>query len=81
MGLAAVKENKASLPRNYVAKHLHRANNRSCFHENKRESLLADAMDKELDETTFIGLECQGNDENVLDDIGCSGISISDEEE
>lgn len=71
---------------NYVAKHLHKANNRSAVHENKRESLLADAMDKELDETAFIGLECQGNDgivleDNSLGDIGCSGISISDEEE
>lgn len=67
--------------RSPVAKFMHKANNRYAVHENKRKSLLADAMDKELDEAAFIGLECQGNDENVLDDVGCSGISISDEEE
>ena len=66
---------------NYVAKHLHKANNRYTVHENKRESLLADAMDKEIDETIFIELECQGNDGNVLDNIGCSSVSISNEEE
>lgn len=66
---------------NYVAKHLHKANNRYAVHENKRESLLADAMDKELDETAFIGLKCQGNEEFSLTDIGISSISISDEED
>lgn len=64
-----------------VAKFMHKANNRYTVHENKRESLLTGAMDKELDETAFIGLKCQGNDENALDDVGCSGVSISDEEE
>jgi hypothetical protein len=66
---------------NYVAKNLHKANNRYAVHENKRESLLADAMDKELDETAFIGLKCQGNEEFSLTDIGTSSISISDEED
>lgn len=71
---------------NYVAKHLHKANNRYAVHENKRESLLANAMDKELDETAFIGLKYQGNEEivwedNSLTDISCSSISISDEED
>ena len=72
--------------KNPVAKFMHKANNRYAVHKNKRESLLADAMDKELDETAFIGLKCQGNDEivwedNSLTDVGRSGISISDEEE
>lgn len=72
--------------RSPVAKFMHKANNRYAVHENKRESLLADAMDKEIDETAFIGLKCQGNDEivwedNSLTDIGCSSISISDVED
>ena len=73
-----MKPNKASLPRNPVAKFMHKANNRYAVHENKRESLLADAMDKELDETAFIGLKCQGNDDFDLSDIGTSSIYISD---
>lgn len=64
-----------------VARFMHKANNRYAVHANKRESLLADAMDKELDETAFIGLKCQGDDEFLLTDVGCSSISISDEEE
>ena len=74
-------KSQASSSRNPVAKFMHKANNRYAVHENKRESLLANAMDKELDETAFIGLEYQGNEDNVLTDVGCSGISISDEEE
>lgn len=65
---------------NLTAKHLHKANNRGCFHEEKRDKLLSDAVNKELDESVFNELESLGNDENVLGDIGCSGISISDEE-
>lgn len=64
-----------------VAKFMHKANNRYAVHENKRESVLADAMDKELDESLFIQLESQGKGEFSLTDVGCSGISISDGEE
>lgn len=66
---------------NYVAKYLHKANNRYAVHVNKRESLLADAMDKEIDESLFIGLKSQGNEEFLLTDVGCSSISISDDED
>ena len=54
---------------NPVAKHLHKANNINCFHEEKRDKLLSDAVNKELDESVFNGLESLGNDENVLDDL------------
>lgn len=67
--------------RSPVAKFMHKANNRYAVHKNKRESLLADAMDKELDESLFIESESQGNEDNYLDDVGCSGISISNVEE
>lgn len=66
--------------RSPVAKHLHKANNRNCFHEEKRDKLLSDAVNKELDESVFNELESLGNESFSLGDIGCLGISISDEE-
>ncbi len=63
---------------NPVAKHLHKANNRGCFHEEKREKLLSDTVNKELDESVFNELESLGNGGFSLGDIGCSSINVED---
>ena len=62
--------------RSPVAKHMHKANNRGCFHEEKRDKLLSDRLDKELDESLFYELESQGFESFSLDDIVCSSINI-----
>ena len=61
---------------NFPAKHLHKANNISCFHEENRDKLLSDAVNKELDESVFNELESQGND--GFGDIGCSNLNVED---
>lgn len=63
---------------NYVSKNLHKANNRGCFHEEKRDKLLSDTLDREKDESLIYELESQGFDSFSLDDIGCSSISVED---
>ncbi len=65
---------------NLTAKHLYKANNRNCFHEEKRDKLLSDVANKELDESVFNELESLGNESFSLGDIGCCSVSISDEE-
>ena len=55
---------------NLPAKLIHKANNRGCFHEEKRDKLLSDAVNKELDESVFNELESLGNDGCSLGDIG-----------
>lgn len=81
-----MKDNKTSLSRNYVAKHLHKANNRYAVHANKRESLLTNTISRELDESLFNELKSQGNEgfdlcDFHLADVGCSSISIPNEED
>ena len=61
---------------NLPAKHMHKANNRGCFHEEKRDKLLSNVVNKELDESLFNGLESQGND--GFGDIGCSTLNVED---
>ena len=63
---------------NYVSKNLHKANNRGCFHEEKRDKLLSDAANKELDESVFYALESLGNGGFSLGDIGCNSINVED---
>ena len=63
---------------NYVSKNLHKANNRGCFHEEKRDKLLSDAVNKELDESVFNELESLGNGGFSLGDIGCNSINVED---
>ena len=46
--------------RSPVAKNLHKANNRGCFHEEKRDKLLSDTLDRESEESLIYGLESQG---------------------
>ena len=61
-----------------VAKHLHKANNRGCFHEERRGKLLSDVVNKELDESVFNELESLGNGGFSLGNIGCNSISVED---
>ena len=63
---------------NFPAKHLHKANNINCFHEEKRDKLLSDAVNKELDESVINELESLGNDGFSLGDIGCNSINVED---
>lgn len=63
---------------NYVSKNLHKANNRNCFHEEKRDKLLSDVANKELDESVFNELESLVNDGFSLDDVGCSNLNVED---
>ena len=63
---------------NLTAKHLYKANNRGCFHEEKRDKLLSDAVNKELDESVFNALESQRFDNFSLGNIGCNSISVED---
>ena len=61
---------------NLTAKHLRNANNRGCFHEEKRDKLLSDAVNKELDESVFSELESLGNGGFSLGDVGCNSINV-----
>lgn len=63
---------------NLTAKHMHKANNRGCFHEEKRDKLLSDAVNKELDESVFSELESLGNGGFSLGDVGCNSINVED---
>ena len=63
---------------NYVSKNLHKANNRGCFHEEKRDKLLSDTLDREREESLIYELESQGNDGFSLDDVSCSNLTVED---
>ena len=63
---------------NLPAKHMHKANNRGCFHEEKRDKLLSDTLDREREESLIYGLESQGFDSFSLDDIGCANLNVED---
>ena len=63
---------------NLTAKHMHKANNRGCFHEEKRDKLLSDAVNKELDESVFSELESLGNGGFSLGDVGCNSINVEE---
>ena len=63
---------------NLPAKHMHKANNRGCFHEEKRDKLLSDSLDKELDESLFYELKSLGNGGFSLGDIGCNSINVEE---
>lgn len=63
---------------NLPAKHMHKANNRGCFHEEKRDKLLSDAVNKELDESVFSELESLGNGGFSLGDVGCNSINVEE---
>ena len=39
---------------NPIAKHMHKANNRGCFHEEKRDKLLSDTLDRESEESLIL---------------------------
>ena len=47
-----------------------------CFDEEKRDKLLSDAVNKELDESVFSELESLGNGGLSLGDIGCNSINV-----
>ena len=68
-----------NLPRNTVAKFMHKANNYACFHEAKRDKILLELSEKEGEEAllTYLG----SYDGECLNDVGCSGIYISDDED
>jgi len=72
---------------------MHKANNRGCFHEEKRDKLLSDVVNRELDESVFNELESQGNEGLIvmmngsviefdkdyeLPCIGCSNLTVED---
>ena len=61
---------------NLPAKHMHKANNRGCFHEEKRDKLLSDTLDRESEESLIYELESQGFDGFSLDDVGCSNLNV-----
>ena len=63
---------------NLTAKHIHKANNRGCFHEEKRDNLLSDTIDREREELLFYELESQGFNSFSLDDISCANLSVED---
>ena len=50
--------------RNLVAKNLHKANNRGCFHEEKRDKLLSDTLDRESEESLILYEESTGFEYN-----------------
>ena len=62
--------------RSPAAKHMHKANNRGCFHQEKRDKLLSDTLDRESEESLIYEPESQGFESFSLDDIGCSSIDI-----
>ena len=64
--------------RSPVAKNLHKANNRGCFHEEKRDKLLSDTLDRESEECLFYELESQGFESFSLDDVGWCSIDIGE---
>lgn len=74
-------KNKASLSRNPVAKSMPRTNNYGCFHEEKRDKIILELVDKEGEEALLSYLESHSDNGMCLNDIGCSGIYISSEEE
>ena len=74
-----MKPNKASLPRNPVAKFMHKANNYGCFHEEKRDKILLAMAEKEGEEALLLYLDSY--EDRCLNDVGCSSVSISNEEE
>ena len=63
---------------NLPAKHMHKANNRGCFHEEKRDKLLSDTVNKGIDESVFHGILSHGFDDFSLGDIGCSTLNVED---
>lgn len=72
--------------RNYVAKHLYKANKPSVI-ASKKTSLLLDASLRDCEKDLASELVDKGimaSDDALqgcLDDVGCSGISIADEED
>ena len=50
--------------RSPVAKNLHKANNRGCFHEEKRDKLLSDTLDRESEESLILYEESTGFEYN-----------------
>lgn len=72
-----MKDSKASLPRNPVAKFMHKANNYGCFHEEKRDKILLALSEKEGEEVLLTYLDCYYGGE-CLNDVGCSSITVED---
>ena len=69
-------KNKSSLPRNPVAKFMHKANNYACFHEEKRDKILLELAEKEGEEVLLAYLDSY--DGECLNDIGCSNLTVEE---
>lgn len=69
------------LPRNPVAKFMHKANNYGCFHEEKRDKILLEMAEKEGEESLLLYQEFYNDEDKCLNDVGCSSISVDDEED
>ena len=48
----------------YVSKNLHKANSRGCFHEEKRDKLLSNTLDREGEESLILYEESTGFEYN-----------------
>ena len=70
-------KNKASSPRNPVAKFMHKANNYACFHGAKRDKILLELAEKEGEEALLTYLDYYGEGE-CLNDVGCSNLRVED---
>ena len=69
-------KSQVRLPRNPVAKFMHKANNYACFHEAKRDKILLELAEKEGEEALLLYLDSY--EDKCLNDVGCSNLTVED---